>query len=91
MPKRPIFPIVTGFVNVLLAYRKIARPFAFDPYANASQHLGCSEEIVLVIPNNPHIQRVALEAIVDIAHFKIHIPKNLIANILYHYAPRPAV
>ena len=91
MPKRPIFPIVTGFVNVLLAYRKIARPFAFDPYANALQHLGCSEEIVLVIPNNPHIQRVALEAIVDIAHFKIHTRKNLIANTLYHDAPQPAV
>ena len=37
MPIRPKFPIVTGFVNVLLAYRKNARPFAFDPYANASQ------------------------------------------------------
>ncbi|MFY8198131.1 MAG: hypothetical protein ACOVLA_00695, partial [Bacteroidia bacterium] len=72
MPIRPKFPIVTGFVNVLLAYCKNARPFAFDPYANASQRLGCSEEIVLVIANNPHIQRVALEAIVDIAHFKIH-------------------
>ncbi len=46
MPIRPIFPIVTGFVNVLLAYRKNARPFAFDPYANASQRLIC-------LPNMP--------------------------------------
>jgi hypothetical protein len=72
MPIPPIFPIVTGLVHVLIAYHKVERTFVYEPYANASQRLGCSEEIVLVIANNAHIQRVALEAIVNIAHFKIH-------------------